>query len=92
MFLQLNEAAAKKSGDDKKLQMVASRKKKLEDRLGVEKNEKGHRFTKNRCALTRHSFCTVSLFHKALIPTKRGCEASRHMEYYALLCNALIPS
>mmetsp|Transcript_12889 Transcript_12889/g.38933 ORF Transcript_12889/g.38933 Transcript_12889/m.38933 type:complete len:605 (-) Transcript_12889:1340-3154(-) len=34
---------AKKSGDDKKLGMVASRKKKL-DRLGAEANASGHRF------------------------------------------------
>jgi ATP-binding cassette, subfamily F, member 3 len=33
---------AKKSGDDKKLGMVASRKKKLE-RIGMETNAKGHR-------------------------------------------------
>lgn len=39
---------AKKSGDDKKLQMVASRKKKLEDRLGMEKNAKGHRLKVQR--------------------------------------------
>ncbi|KAJ3035967.1 hypothetical protein HDV00_003261 [Rhizophlyctis rosea] len=37
---------AKKSGDDKKLGMVASRQKKLE-RLGIEKNERGHRFRLN---------------------------------------------
>ncbi len=47
---QTNEAAAKRSGDDKKLQMVASRKKKLEERLGQEKNDKGHRFSRNKCA------------------------------------------
>lgn len=49
--MQTNEALAKKSGDDKKLQMVASRKKKLEDRMGQEKNDKGHRFSRNKCAL-----------------------------------------
>jgi hypothetical protein len=48
--VQTNEALAKKSGDDKKLQMVASRKKKLEDRMGQEKNDKGHRFSRNKCA------------------------------------------
>ena len=41
-------AHAKKSGDDKKLQTVASRKKKLEDRLGIEKNAKGHHFQINK--------------------------------------------
>ncbi|PSC67915.1 ABC transporter ATP-binding [Micractinium conductrix] len=34
---------AKKAGDDKKLGMVASRKKKLENRMGMEKNAAGHR-------------------------------------------------
>mmetsp|Transcript_45012 Transcript_45012/g.73349 ORF Transcript_45012/g.73349 Transcript_45012/m.73349 type:complete len:662 (+) Transcript_45012:157-2142(+) len=38
---------AKKSGDDKKLSMVASRRKKLE-RVGLERNDKGHRFKLNR--------------------------------------------
>ncbi|CAL8465918.1 g5454 [Coccomyxa elongata] len=46
--IQNNEALAKKTGDDKKLQMVASRKKKLEDRMGMEKNSKGHRFSINK--------------------------------------------
>ncbi len=31
--------------------MVASRKKKLEDRMGMEKNSKGHRFSINKSAL-----------------------------------------
>ena len=39
---------AKKTGDDKKLQAVASRRKKLDDRLGMEKNAKGHRLRINR--------------------------------------------
>ena len=39
---------AKKTGDDKKLQMVASRRKKLDDRLGMEQNAKGHRLKLNR--------------------------------------------
>eukprot|EP00897_Mesotaenium_endlicherianum_P009045 jgi/Mesen1/8169/ME000438S07264 len=40
-------AQAARSGDDKKLSQVASRRKKLE-RLGVESNAKGHRFKLNR--------------------------------------------
>lgn len=40
-------AAAKKSGDDKKVQSMVSKKKKL-DRLGMDVNEKGHRFKLNR--------------------------------------------
>lgn len=35
--------AARKTGDDNKARMVKSRQKKLEDRWGVEVNEKGHR-------------------------------------------------
>ncbi|SGZ46211.1 CIC11C00000000412 [Sungouiella intermedia] len=40
-------ANAKKSGDDKKVQSMVSKKKKL-DRLGMDVNEKGHRFKLNR--------------------------------------------
>ncbi|KAI8849289.1 P-loop containing nucleoside triphosphate hydrolase protein [Chytridium lagenaria] len=40
--------AAKKSGDDKKLGMVASRQRKLDERFGLEKNAKGHKFKLNR--------------------------------------------
>jgi ATPase subunit of ABC transporter with duplicated ATPase domains len=39
---------AKQKGDDKKLQMVASRRKKLEERFGVERSASGHRFKLNR--------------------------------------------
>lgn len=39
--------AAKKSGDDKKVQSMVSKKKKI-DRLGMDVNEKGHRFKLNR--------------------------------------------
>ena len=38
---------AKQKGDDKKLSMVASRKKKLDERFGIEKSSKGHRFKLN---------------------------------------------
>ena len=55
--VQSTEALAKKTGDDKKLKMVASRKKKLEDRMGMEKNEKGHRFSKNKSVLS-FTHCT----------------------------------
>ncbi|KAJ3094318.1 hypothetical protein HDU97_008246 [Phlyctochytrium planicorne] len=39
---------AKKSGDDKKLGMVASRQKKLDERFGLEVSAKGTRFKLNR--------------------------------------------
>ena len=43
-----NMRAAKKTGDDKKLKQVASRKKKLEERTGLEVSAKGTRFKLNR--------------------------------------------
>ncbi|KAI9197152.1 P-loop containing nucleoside triphosphate hydrolase protein, partial [Polychytrium aggregatum] len=45
--VQQMASRAKKSGDDKKLSAAASKKKKIE-RLGFEKNEKGHRLRLNR--------------------------------------------
>eukprot|EP00288_Rhodomonas_lens_P005322 CAMPEP_0177719630 /NCGR_PEP_ID=MMETSP0484_2-20121128/16203_1 /TAXON_ID=354590 /ORGANISM="Rhodomonas lens, Strain RHODO" /LENGTH=829 /DNA_ID=CAMNT_0019231855 /DNA_START=256 /DNA_END=2745 /DNA_ORIENTATION=+ len=41
-------AKARESGDDKRLKQVTSRRRKLEERTGCEKNEKGHRFKLNR--------------------------------------------
>jgi len=43
-----NVKAAKRGGDDKKLKQAASRKKKLEERLGMEVSAKGGRFKLNR--------------------------------------------
>lgn len=43
-----NIAAAKKQGDDKKLRQAASRKKKLDERMGMQVNAKGHKFKLNR--------------------------------------------
>lgn len=40
--------AARKTGDDNKARMAKIRQKKLDDRFGVEVNEKGHRFKLNR--------------------------------------------
>uniref|UniRef100_A0A0G4HFJ7 ABC transporter domain-containing protein n=1 Tax=Chromera velia CCMP2878 TaxID=1169474 RepID=A0A0G4HFJ7_9ALVE len=40
--------SAAQSKDEKKMQQAASRRKKLEDRTGMEKNAKGHRFKLNR--------------------------------------------
>ncbi|KAJ3097813.1 hypothetical protein HK100_005252 [Physocladia obscura] len=39
---------AKKTGDDKKLGMVKSRQRKLDERFGLDVNENGHRFKLNR--------------------------------------------
>ncbi|KAI3630676.1 hypothetical protein MIR68_012111 [Amoeboaphelidium protococcarum] len=46
--IKKNASDAKKRGDDKKMKQVASRKIKLEERTGVLRNEKGHRFKLNR--------------------------------------------
>lgn len=43
-----NVQAAKRAGDDKKLKQAASRKKKLEERSGMEVSAKGTRFKLNR--------------------------------------------
>ncbi|WPG99768.1 putative AAA+ ATPase domain, ABC transporter, P-loop containing nucleoside triphosphate hydrolase [Acrodontium crateriforme] len=40
--------AAKKSGDDKRMKQAVSRKKKLDDRMGIEVSAKGTRFKLNR--------------------------------------------
>ena len=46
--IKKNLQAAHKYGDDKRLRQAASKKHKLETRLGVEVNSKGHRFKLNR--------------------------------------------
>jgi ATPase subunit of ABC transporter with duplicated ATPase domains len=43
-----NVAAAKRAGDDKKLKQAASRKKKLDERMGMQTSAKGTRFKLNR--------------------------------------------
>lgn len=46
--IEKNVKAAKRSGDDKKLKQAASRRKKLEERTGLEVGLKGGRFKLNR--------------------------------------------
>lgn len=46
--IQGNIQSARKTGDDKKLKQAASRKKKLEERTGLEVSAKGGRFKLNR--------------------------------------------
>ena len=46
--IQKSLQAARKKGDDKKLKQAASRRKKLEERSGLEVNAKGGRFKLNR--------------------------------------------
>jgi hypothetical protein len=57
LYVQDTLAHAQKSGDDKKLKVAASKKKKLADRGGLEKNDKGHRFGLNKCA--SELFCSM---------------------------------
>jgi ATP-binding cassette subfamily F protein 3 len=40
--------AAKRTGDDKKLKQAASRQKRIDERMGMQVNSKGHRFKLNR--------------------------------------------
>jgi ATPase subunit of ABC transporter with duplicated ATPase domains len=46
--IQNNIRAAKRTGDDKKLKQAASRQKRVDDRVGMQVNAKGHRFKLNR--------------------------------------------
>lgn len=46
--IQNNIQSAKRAGDDKKLKQAASRKKKLDERMGMEVSKKGTRFKLNR--------------------------------------------
>jgi ATPase subunit of ABC transporter with duplicated ATPase domains len=46
--IQGNMRSARKTGDDKKLKQAASRKKKLDERMGMEISAKGTRFKLNR--------------------------------------------
>ena len=52
--IQNNMAAAKKTGDDKKLKQAVSKKKKLDERSGMQVNDKGHRFKLNRDLVGYH--------------------------------------
>ncbi|KAI0711357.1 P-loop containing nucleoside triphosphate hydrolase protein, partial [Earliella scabrosa] len=52
--MQAAMSQARKSGDDKKMAQMASRQRKL-DRLGMEVNEKGHRFKLNRDRVGFHT-------------------------------------
>lgn len=50
-----NVAAAKRAGDDKKLKQAASRKKKLEERMGLQVGKTGGRFKLNRDRVGFHN-------------------------------------
>ncbi|KAJ1545317.1 hypothetical protein HK405_008008, partial [Cladochytrium tenue] len=46
--IQDMQKTARRTGDDKKLNAAATRQKKLDERFGLEVNEKGHKFKLNR--------------------------------------------
>lgn len=74
-------AAAKKSGDDKKVQSMVSKKKKL-DRLGMDVNEKGHRFKLNRDRAGFYNDIRDDiLVEKALTPDEWKVEAPYKLRY-----------
>ncbi|EMD88680.1 hypothetical protein COCC4DRAFT_50322 [Bipolaris maydis ATCC 48331] len=52
-----NIRAAKDKGDDKKLKQAASRRKKLDDRMGMQVSAKGGRFKLNRDLAGYHTSC-----------------------------------
>ncbi len=47
-FIQEGSVRAARSHDDKRIKQIKSKKKKIEERGGLEVNEKGHRFKLNR--------------------------------------------
>ncbi len=56
-----NIQAAKRTGDDKKLKQAVSRKKKLEDRTGMEVSAKGTRFKRSRDLVGFHTASRVAI-------------------------------
>ncbi|CZT15698.1 related to positive effector protein GCN20 [Ramularia collo-cygni] len=61
-----NVAAAKRAGDDKKLKQAASRKKKLDERMGLQVSAKGTRFKLNR---DRAGYYADGLRNEIEVPT-----------------------
>lgn len=74
-------AAAKKSGDDKKVQSMVSKKKKI-DRLGMDVNEKGHRFKLNRDRAGYYTDIRDDIVvEKELVPDTWKIEAPAKLRY-----------
>lgn len=73
--------AAKRSGDDKKVQSMVSKKKKL-DRLGMDVNEKGHRFKLNRDRAGFHTDIRDDVvFDKQMVADKWKVEQPQKLRY-----------
>lgn len=74
-------ASARKSGDDKKIQSMVSKKKKL-DRLGMDVNEKGHRFKLNRDRAGYHTDIRDDIVvEKELVPDNWKIEPPYKLRY-----------
>lgn len=72
---------ARKSGDDKKIQSMVSKKKKL-DRLGMDVNEKGHRFKLNRDRAGYHTDIRDDIVvEKELVPDNWKVEPPYKLRY-----------
>ncbi|KZO96211.1 P-loop containing nucleoside triphosphate hydrolase protein [Calocera viscosa TUFC12733] len=56
--IQKGRASAKKTGDDNRARMAASRQRKLDERWGVEVNAKGHKFKLNRDMAFQYALTT----------------------------------
>ncbi|RDB21149.1 putative ABC transporter ATP-binding protein YheS [Hypsizygus marmoreus] len=65
--------AAKRTGDDKKLKQVASRKKKIEERSGIEVGLKGGRFKLNRDLMGYHTTMRDSIEIPTMDPLVKIC-------------------
>ena len=80
---------AKKTGDDKKLQMVASRRKKLDDRMGLERNAKGHRLQINRSAASELLLSALLILLVRSEPRLGRDYYQNHQIHLAPLCSTI---
>jgi len=69
--IEAMERKAKESGDDKKLKQVATRRKKLDERVGVEHSGKGTRFKLNRDMTGIHNDMRTAVDMPTLDPAVR---------------------
>jgi hypothetical protein len=68
---------ARKSGNDKALKQAASRRIKMEDRMGMEKNAKGHRFRRTYDMAGYHLKSRIDIEHEQVDPVcQKGCGAA----------------
>jgi hypothetical protein len=74
---------ARKSGNDKALKQAASRRIKMEDRMGMEKNAKGHRFRRTYDMVGYNLKSRIDIEHEQVDPVcqKRCGAAGRYWLY-----------